>query len=83
MIGKIDSPREGEEIKAMVHPNLHFKDYQPLYPGEPLFLTFEGETITYQGYLRVSPVFINEAAYYEKGIAMYLTQKQEIIIDYI
>lgn len=81
VIGKIDYPREGEEIKAMVHPDLQFKDYQPLDPGEPLFLTFGGETITYKGYFRVYPVFINEAAYYEKGIAMYFTQKQEIIID--
>lgn len=81
-IGTINYPRnESGEIKAMIHPQLQFKDYQPLTPGEPIFLTFEGEAITYEGELTVYPVFINEAAYYEKGIAMCLTQKQ-IIPDF-
>jgi aspartoacylase len=35
-----------------------------------------GETLPYAGNSVVYPIFINEAAYYEKGIAMILTQKQ-------
>jgi len=66
------------EIQAMIHPRLQFTDYQPLHPGEPMFLTFEGDEIVYEGKSTVYPVFINEAAYYEKGIAMYLTQKQMV-----
>jgi aspartoacylase len=78
-IGTIDYPRnESGELQAMIHPQLQFQDYQPLAPGEPIFLTFDGETITYQGESTVYPVFINEAAYYEKGIAMCLTQKEII-----
>ncbi len=81
-IGKIDYPRnESGELQAMIHPQLQFQDYQPLAPGEPIFLTFDGQTITYAGESTVYPVFINEAAYYEKGIAMCLTQKQ-LIHDY-
>ncbi|NDJ23812.1 aspartoacylase [Nostoc sp. B(2019)] len=80
--GVIDYPRnEHGEIEAMIHPQLQFRDYEPLNPGDPLFLTFEGKDILYNGASTVYPIFINEAAYYEKGIAMHLTQKQ-LIHDY-
>lgn len=68
------------EIQAMIHPQLQFKDYEPLNPGDPMFLTFEGEDILYEGESTVYPIFINEAAYYEKGIAMYLSQKQQKVL---
>ncbi|MBF2006511.1 MAG: aspartoacylase [Chlorogloeopsis fritschii C42_A2020_084] len=75
----IDYPRdENGEIQAMIHPQLHFQDYEPLNPGDPMFLTFDGKEITYQGESIFYPIFINEAAYYEKGIAMCLTKKQLI-----
>jgi succinylglutamate desuccinylase len=81
-IGKVDYPKdETGEVLAMIHPHLQFKDYQALHPGDPMLLTFDGETIAYQGDSTVYPVFINEAAYYEKGIAMCLTQKQQIHLD--
>lgn len=77
----LDYPRnEFGEIQSMIHPQLQFKDYEPLHPNDPLFLTFEGETITYKGISTVYPVFINEAAYYEKGIAMCLTKKQQLTV---
>ena len=77
----IDYPRNAEgELLGMVHPQIQFRDYQPIAPGDPLFLTFEGETIIYAGNSVTYPVFINEAAYYEKGIAMCLTQPQQISI---
>lgn len=76
-IQTIDYPRnERREIQAMIHPQLQFRDYEPLNPGDPMFLTFDGESVLYEGKSTVYPVFINEAAYYEKGIAMYFTQKQ-------
>ncbi|MDJ0844759.1 aspartoacylase [Crocosphaera sp.] len=79
---RIDYPRDGEDITAMIHPNLQFKDYQPINSGDPLFLTFEGENILYKGLSEVYPVFINEAAYYEKGIAMCLTKRREITVTF-
>ncbi|MEL4895366.1 aspartoacylase [Crocosphaera sp. Alani8] len=79
---KLDYPRKNEEIAAMIHPNLQFKDYEPLNPGDPLFMTFNNQAITYQGDSTVYPIFINEAAYYEKGIAMCLAKKKEIIVNF-
>jgi succinylglutamate desuccinylase len=77
-VGAIDYPRNAVgEIQAMIHPQRQFKDYEPLHPGDPVFLSFDGDTITYTGDSTTYPIFINEAAYYEKGNAMILTQKQE------
>lgn len=78
-IGVMDYPRnENGEIQAMIHPRLQFKDYETLNPGDPMFLTFDGEVIAYQGTVSVNPVFIGESAYLEKGIAMVLTEKKQI-----
>lgn len=80
-IESVDYPRnEMGELQAMVHPQLQFKDYQPLHVGDPMFLSFTGETIPYAGESTVFPVFINEAAYYEKGIAMTLTKTHDFSI---
>lgn len=81
-LNTLDYPRDEQgEIKAMIHPELQSRDYQPLRPGDPLFLTFDGQTICYTGDAIVYPIFINEAAYYEKGIAMCLTEKKQIAIE--
>jgi len=78
----VDYPRNNlGELQAMIHPQLQFKDYEALNPGDAMFLTFDGNTITYQGKSTVYPVFINEAAYYEKGIAMCVTQKVNKLIE--
>jgi len=79
-IGAIDYPRnEQGEIQAMIHPELQYRDYEPLNPGDPMFLTFDGESVLYEGTSIVYPIFINEAAYYEKGMAMCLAQKQIVV----
>ncbi|NES18086.1 MAG: aspartoacylase [Symploca sp. SIO3E6] len=78
----IDYPRNTSgEIQAMIHPQLQFKDYQPLSPGNPLFLSFDGNIINYEEPSTVYPLFINEAAYYEKGIAMCFTDKQQVQVS--
>ena len=78
-IVSVDYPRTSAgELLGMIHPQLQFRDYQALHPGDPMFLTFTGESIAYQGESTVFPIFINEAAYYEKGIAMTLTEKQQL-----
>ena len=64
----------------MIHTQLQFRDYDPLNPGDPMFVTFEGKDILYEGESTVYPIFINEAAYYEKGIAMHLSQKQQEVV---
>jgi succinylglutamate desuccinylase len=80
-VGSIDYPRNTQgEITAAPHPQLQFKDYETLCPGDPLFLTFAGEVITYTGTSVAHPIFIGEAAYLEKSIAMILTEKKQVQI---
>jgi succinylglutamate desuccinylase len=77
----VDYPKQQDgKIFGMIHPELQDKDYQALNPGEPIFITFNDKTIIYEGASTVWPIFINEAAYYEKGIAMCFTQRQQINI---
>lgn len=78
-ISVIDYPRNSlGELQAIIHPQLQFKDYEPLQNGAPMFLSFTGESIPYQGETVVYPIFINEAAYYEEKIALILTEEQQI-----
>jgi aspartoacylase len=80
-LSTVDFPkRDTGELNGMIHRDRQEQDYQELRPGDPLFTTFDGEAIVYTGSSSVYPVFINEAAYYEKGIAMCLTQKETIDI---
>ncbi|MGB7441567.1 MAG: aspartoacylase [Coleofasciculaceae cyanobacterium] len=75
----VDFPRnEYGEIVGMIHPNLQGKDYLPLNPGDQMFIKFDESIVLYQGEKTVYPVFINESAYGEKGIAMYLTSQQQV-----
>lgn len=80
----VDFPKnENGELDGTIHPQLEGRDYQKLSKGEPMFLTFDGRTISYEEDTPVFPVFINEAAYYEKGIALCFTteEKQTIIME--
>ncbi|MFH7028040.1 MAG: aspartoacylase [Heteroscytonema crispum UTEX LB 1556] len=80
-LSNVDYPKnEDGTIFGMIHPELQDRDYEALNPGDPMFLTFDGKTINYEGDSTVYPIFINEAAYYEKGMAMCFTEKQEINI---
>jgi len=78
----LDLPRHGDgSPRGVIHPLRHGRDWQPLRPGDPLFLSETGETLPYEppsgiGSDPVWPVFINEAAYGEKGIALSLTRRR-------
>ncbi|XP_067388088.1 N-acyl-aromatic-L-amino acid amidohydrolase (carboxylate-forming) [Emydura macquarii macquarii] len=75
--GRMDYPRYPDgEISAMVHPKLQDKDFLPLNPGDPIFQTFSGEEILYEGDATIYPAFINEAAYYEKKVAFAKLEKR-------
>lgn len=77
----VDYPRDEDgDIIAMVHQERQDKDFTLIKQGDPLFLTLENETIEYEGEERYT-IFINEAAYYEKGFAMTLAQKRVVEID--
>ena len=75
----LDFPRDSEgNLTAMVHPNLQDHGYIKIKKGDPVFVTLDGELINYEEENEVYALFINEAAYYEKGFAMCLTEKKRI-----
>ena len=78
--GPLDYPRdEGGDLRGMIHPEREGKDFVCMKAGDPLFLCFNGETLFWEG-VTTWPIFINEAAYYEKGTAMILTEKKDMTL---
>jgi len=81
-LGSVDLPRRPDgSPEACLHPALQHCDWHPLQPGEPVFVDGDGAPIGYQPppgleNQPVWPVFINEAAYGEKGIALSLTCRE-------
>lgn len=45
-----------------------------------MFLSFTGEMQPFEGEEPLYPIFVNESAYYEKGIAMWLTRLRRVQI---
>lgn len=80
----VDYPRHPEtsELTAAVHPQLQDKDFQLLQRGDPVFMSFTGETLRYEGE-ELYPFFINECAYYEKRIAFHLAKKKTLTVPSI
>lgn len=77
----VDFPRDEEgDICATVHPNLQDHGYVKLKAGDPLFVNLDGEVIPYKEDEEMYALFINEAAYYEKGFALCLAKKKTIEI---
>uniref|UniRef100_A0A8C7Y564 N-acyl-aromatic-L-amino acid amidohydrolase n=1 Tax=Oryzias sinensis TaxID=183150 RepID=A0A8C7Y564_9TELE len=79
-VKSIDYPRDSSgEITAAIHPELQDKDFQLLRSGDPLFLSFSGETVKHDGE-DLYPFFINECAYYEKKVAFQLALKTTFLL---
>lgn len=73
----------GAEVTASAtFPRLSSQDhdFEPLRPGEPIFKLFSGEDVLYEGDSVVYPVFVNEAAYYEKHVAFLKSEKIRISV---
>jgi aspartoacylase len=81
-LGSLDLPRHPDGTpKACLHPALQHRDWQPLHPGDPVFADPGGAMLSFEALpglegQPVWPVFINEAAYGEKGIALSLTRRE-------
>ena len=81
----VDYPRyEDGTLSAMIHPSLQGHDFSELHKGDPAFLTMSGQTLGFEpsadeaaSGLPTYPFFINEAAYYEKGIAFMTCQMSD------
>uniref|UniRef100_A0A8C6WSN5 N-acyl-aromatic-L-amino acid amidohydrolase n=1 Tax=Neogobius melanostomus TaxID=47308 RepID=A0A8C6WSN5_9GOBI len=82
LVKHLDYPRDCStlDIIAAIHPQLQDRDFCLLNPGDPLFQTFSGETMPYNGTESLHPFFINECAYYEKGIALSLSRLRRVKI---
>ena len=79
----LDLPRRSDGTPlAALHPQRQHRDWQALQPGDPLFWQLDGGGGRYAPEaMRLSPearwpVFINEAAYGEKGIALSLCLRE-------
>ena len=60
----------------MIASEFKSKNFSPIKPGDSVFQDFSLNKITKDEYTDLVPVFINEAAYYEKNIAFTLTEKK-------
>jgi len=77
--GSIDYPRDKNgNINALIHPERAMQDWIEIKNGDPLFLDELNEDINYSSKDETYPVFIGEAAYKEKRIAMSFTKKEKI-----
>ncbi|GBG32442.1 N-acyl-aromatic-L-amino acid amidohydrolase carboxylate-forming [Hondaea fermentalgiana] len=88
-VAAVDYPRgENNRLTAFIHPDLQgISELRPggsISHGSPIFQTEAGDTVA----LDVEqydlpkdevffPMFVNEAAYYEKGVAFFLTRVTE------
>uniref|UniRef100_A0A8C5LU84 Aspartoacylase n=1 Tax=Leptobrachium leishanense TaxID=445787 RepID=A0A8C5LU84_9ANUR len=80
VLQKVEYPRdENGDLTACIHKKLQDRDWQELNPGDPMFITIDGQEITYEGESTIHPTFINEAAYYEKNHAFTKTKKVTIV----
>ena len=76
-IKSIDFPRDDKgNIDGYVHSLRQSKDWQELKKNDELFLKLNGEIIRYEEEEHYVPVFINEAAYVEKNMAMSFTKRE-------
>ena len=66
---------------SLIHKDLQDKDYCALKQGAPIFTNGNQGIIIYEESKDLFPVFVNEAAYYEKNIAFSLTQKRKFSIS--
>jgi len=78
----VDYPRDkNNKINALIHPLRINNDWKMIQEGDPLFLSINDETLNYIGKEKTYPLFIGEAAYREKNIAMSFTKKEILKCD--
>ena len=68
---------EHGQPSALLHPSLHGTDWRPLEAGAPWLRRADGTVLKLpEDAAHLTPVFINEAAYAEKRIALSLTRRE-------
>lgn len=74
-------PRCSTNNTPVIHRDIQGRDYCLLKQGTQIFIHDDKEVTIYEGTRELYPVFINEAAYYEKNIAFSLAQKKRFLIN--
>ena len=79
----LDLPRDAQgQPSALLHPLCQGSDWRPLTAGAPLLRRIDGSaTVVPDDAAGLTPVFINEAAYAEKRIALSLTRREVWPVD--
>ena len=78
-IEKLHLPRDEQgAICGMIHPELQDRDYRELSPGDPIFISVDGETIPFDYPESVHVAFVNEAAYYDQAHGLSLMRKRTV-----
>tara|TARA_Y100001968_G_scaffold181095_1_gene165840 strand:+ start:77 stop:994 length:918 start_codon:yes stop_codon:yes gene_type:complete len=74
----LDFPRDINNYpEAVIHPDLQNNDWQPLKKEQPLFMDANSKVVSkFSRDDCLVPVFINEAAYLEKNIAISITKRE-------
>ena len=79
-LGSVDSPRDRDDQPgALLHQDVLGSDWCPLRPGQALFQGFSAVEQPIHPCAPMDgsiPVFVNEAAYMEKRIALSLTRRE-------
>ena len=76
-IKSIDFPRDEDgNVDGYVHSSRQSKDWIELKKMDELFLKLNGEAVKFEEDEPYVPVFINEAAYAEKNIAMSFSKRE-------
>lgn len=84
--GSLDQPRRPDaQPAAALHPRLQGRDWHPLQAGDALFWAQGQPDVGFEPLAAAPqacwPVFVNEAAYGEKGIALSLTRRERWMCD--
>jgi aspartoacylase len=67
------------ELTGYIHGDFQGKDFSPIEGAYLPFKAFSGESLPRQTQEELYPIFINEAAYYPKGLAYTLCRKRTLI----
>ncbi len=74
-VGQLSLPLDADgEPQAMLHPERLHAVYEPIEPGDPLFVDFHGNVTPYTGEPGLVTTFVNEPSYMPAGIALCLAR---------
>ena len=76
-LGSVDLPRDQDDVPlALLYSQIQDRNWRRLSPGQALFETADGRCFSTEAIGDRVPVFVNEAAYAEKRIALSLTRRE-------